>query len=149
MSRQANMATPAQLAAWRAGKLGRRAPTYTRGEMNKTEAAYASQLELLKRAGRIKLWEFEPEKMRLALKTFYTADFRVVTSTGEVEFHEVKGRKRNGRPFCREDAMLKLKFAAERYRQHRFILVWPDGKGGWCSELVKVTADATATQEGT
>ena len=43
------------------------------GQMNKTEAAYAAHLELLKRAGEISDYAFEKYKLRLADNTFYHA----------------------------------------------------------------------------
>ena len=48
--------------------------------MNKLESAYAAELELYLRAAEV-LWdEFEPIKLRLAAKTFYTPDFAVMAS---------------------------------------------------------------------
>lgn len=104
--------------------------------MNGTEAAYASRLELLRLAGKIRAYQFEAVKLRLALRTFLTPDFRVVMTSGAIAFHEVKGRK-GKRYYCREDAMLKLKVAADRYRDCAFFVVWPDGRGGWNSERIK------------
>jgi hypothetical protein len=143
--RQANMATPEQIAAFRAGKLragklGRSGAvgSYTRGQMNKTEARYAEYLELKRLGGFIRAWRFEPAKLRLAARTFLTPDFQVVYQDGAIEYHEVKGRRRDGRFYVREDAMLKLRFAAERYRQHCFVVVWPGReRGQWCSEHVR------------
>ncbi len=80
--------------------------------MNKTEAAYAQRLELLKRAGEILDYMFEPLKLRLADNTFYTPDFLVVR-TERLELHEVKG-------FWRDDARVKWKVAAEQY----WIFAW-------------------------
>lgn len=82
--------------------------TKTEDQMNGTEAAYAQHLELLKRAGHILRYDFTPEKFRLADRTFYTPDFRVVKPDGQVEFHEVKG-------FMRDDAAVKIKVAAEMH----------------------------------
>lgn len=76
--------------------------------MNKLEAAYAQTLELLKRAGEIQAWWYEPVKLRLAGKTFFTPDFMVVNKAGEIWFHETKG-------FMRDDAAVKIKVAAEMY----------------------------------
>jgi hypothetical protein len=104
--------------------------------MNKTEASYARHLETLRRAGLLVAYQFEGEKLRLALRTFLTPDFVVVCLDGSVEYHEVKGRK-GKRFYAREDAMLKLKVAADRYRGRRFLVVWPDGAGGWRQELVR------------
>ena len=61
------------------------------GTMNKTEEAYAGHLRLLMLAGEVLHYEFEPLKLRLADKTFYTPDFMVVRRDGLIELHEVKG----------------------------------------------------------
>lgn len=126
-----NLATPEEIAAFKA----RSSPHA--GGMNKTEERYANHLEGLKRVGLIAHWSFEPEKLRLGCRCFLTPDFRVLGNTSLVEFHEVKGRKSNGRPYYREDAMVKLRVAADRYRTRKFFVVWPGPeRGTWCSELV-------------
>ena len=76
--------------------------------MNKTEAAYAADLEILKRTGDIQAYWFEAFNMRLANKTFYTPDFMVLGRDNQMEFHEVKG-------FWRDDARVKIKVAAAHY----------------------------------
>lgn len=91
--------------------------------MNKTESEYASILEVMKSAGEIALFEFEPLKLRLAKSTYYTPDFMVVNQDGEVEFHEVKG-------FWRDDARVKIKVAADRFRYFQFIAV-SKKRGKW------------------
>lgn len=83
--------------------------------MNQTERAYADQLELLRRAGQILRWDFEPERLKLADATFYVPDFRVVYPDGRVEFHEVKG-------YMRDDAAVKIKVAASVH-PYTFVLV--------------------------
>ncbi len=93
--------------------------------MNKTEAAYAGELELRQRAGEIVWYRFEAIKLRLAGKTFYTPDFVVIMANGEVQFHEVKG-------FWRDDARVKIKVAAEQF-PFRFIAIRKT-KGGWETE---------------
>lgn len=96
------------------------------GQMNKTESEYCQLLELRKRAGEIVWYRFEGVKLRLADNTFYTPDFAVMLSTGEMEMHEVKG-------FWADDARVKIKVAAEQY-PFRFIAVKPKAKkagGGW------------------
>jgi hypothetical protein len=126
-----NRATPADVAAWKGG--GKR-QAYAQGRMNAGEAAYADYLEIQRRAGAIVSWGYETVKLRLALRTFLTPDFRVVLADGTVEYHEVKGRK-GSRFYCREDAWIKLKVAADRYPE-RFVVVWPAKGGGWCREIV-------------
>lgn len=96
------------------------------GKMNKTESEYCQLLELRKRAGEVEWYRFEGVKLRLADNTFYTPDFAVMLSTGEMEMHEVKG-------FWTDDARVKIKVAAEQY-PFRFIAVKPKTKkagGGW------------------
>ena len=96
------------------------------GVMNKTEAAYASRLEILKTSGQIAWYRFEGIKLRLANGTFYTPDFAVMLASGEMEIHEVKG-------YWQDDAKVKIKIAAEMY-PFRFIAVRVKAKkdgGGW------------------
>jgi hypothetical protein len=96
--------------------------------MNKTERAYADRLELLKRAGEIRTWRFEPVKFRLGHTCWYCPDFEVVTKSGELEYHEVKG-------FWRDDARVKIKTAASMYRDRAFIAVqWK--KKAWVFEPI-------------
>ena len=93
------------------------------GSMNKTEISYMNHLNLLLRAGKIKGFEFEPEKLKLADATFYTPDFRVITESDYIEFHEVKG-------FWRDDARVKIKVAAKMH-PYQFIAVSKNKSGGW------------------
>jgi hypothetical protein len=96
------------------------------GQMNKTELSYAQRLESLKHAGEVAWYKFEGIKLRLADNTFYSPDFAVMTSSGEMEMHEVKG-------FWQEDARAKIKIAADLY-PFRFIAVTVKPKksgGGW------------------
>lgn len=96
------------------------------GQMNKTEAAYAHHLELLRRAGQVQWIKFEGLKLRLADNTFYTPDFAVMAADGVMELHEVKG-------FMTEDANVKVKVAAQLY-PFRFFVVRLNSKkdgGGW------------------
>ena len=95
--------------------------------MNRTEAAYAVQLELLQRGEHLFRWDFQPVKLRLADRTFYTPDFRVILCTGEEEYHEVKG-------FMRDDAAVKIKVAAEQH-PYPFFLV-QKSKHGFTKERV-------------
>lgn len=101
------------------------------GEMNGLETAYSQHLELLRQAGEIDWWTFEALKLRLAPATFYTPDFLVMLSNGELEVHEVKG-------FMRDDANVKVKVAAEIF-PFRFFVVRRQAKragGGWEREQV-------------
>ncbi len=99
------------------------------GSMNQTEAAYARDLELLKAAGDVAWYKFEGLKLRLADNTFYTPDFAVMLSNGEMQCHEVKG-------FWQDDARAKIKIAADMY-PFRFYAITKATKangGGWVTE---------------
>jgi hypothetical protein len=100
------------------------------GQQNKTEAAYGSELELRRIAGEVLWYRFEGLKLRLADNTFYTPDYAVMLSSGEMEVHEVKG-------FWEDDARVKIKVAAEMY-PFRFKAIKPLPKkegGGWNIEV--------------
>jgi hypothetical protein len=85
------------------------------GAMNQTEREYDELLDGRKHHGEIAWYKFEGLKLRLADNTFYTPDFAVMLSTGEMECHEVKG-------FWQDDARAKIKIAADMY-PFRFIAV--------------------------
>lgn len=99
------------------------------GAMNKTEAAYAANLERRRLAGEVAWFRFEGMKFRLADKTFYSPDFAVMLADGHLEMHEVKGAA----GIFMDDAKVKIKVAAEMYPMV-FRLIFPrparDG-GGW------------------
>ena len=117
------------------GKNGRRLFALGRlkaGQMNKTEAAYASYLEILKRAGEIQEYWFQPIKLKVAEnRCTYEPDFMVLTKTGNVELHEVKGAK----VIFRDDAKVKCRIIAEKY-PFKLIIVYPNKKlsDGWEKE---------------
>jgi len=92
------------------------------GKQNNTEKAYGAQLELRKITGEVAWYAFEGVKLRLADNTFYSPDFAVMLSSGELEIHEVKG-------FWTDDARVKIKVAASRF-PFRFIAVRKT-KAGW------------------
>jgi hypothetical protein len=96
----------------------------SRGKQNKTETAYEE--EVLKpqlHLGEILWYRFEGIKLRLADKTFITIDFPVITSSGQLEFREVKGR-------WTDDARAKTKVAAAQY-PFRFLAIQRAGRHGW------------------
>lgn len=92
------------------------------GQMNKTEAAYAEQLELERQAGEVAWWAFEGMKFRLADNTFYTPDFIVMLKDGLLQAREVKGR-------WEDDARAKIKIAAALFPL-QFIAI-KKSKLGW------------------
>ena len=84
--------------------------------MNKTEARYAREvLGIRKMAGFVIDWRFEAIKLRLAKRTWYTPDFMVWTPE-RIEIHEIKGG------FIRDDAAVKIKVAAEIFKEFKFVL---------------------------
>jgi hypothetical protein len=109
--------------------------------MNKTEFEYSWELEARKQSGEILWWGFEPIKLRLTDKTFYTPDFAVLSwqvtpLPGEqrtdttLQLVEVKG-------FLRDDANVKFKMAAELF-PFEFLMYRKKKQkegGGW--ELMK------------
>jgi hypothetical protein len=100
------------------------------GQMNKTETAYAAQLELEKQAGEITLYQFEGIKLRLGKNAFYTPDFLVQLNNGLLEIREVKG-------FWKDDARVKIKAAAYLFPMFRFVGITKVRKrdgGGWRRE---------------
>ena len=99
------------------------------GTLNKTERAYEALLKSWQHAGLVVWFKFEGVKLRLADNTFYTPDFAVMLSNGQMEMHEVKG-------FWQDDARAKIKIAADMY-PFRFVAVKPKAKkdgGGWDKE---------------
>ena len=101
-------------------------PDLFRG-MNKTEARYAALLQADWLRGKIARWDFEPVTLRLADRTSYTPDFRVILPDGLEEYHEVKG-------FWRDDARVKIKVAAALH-PYRFVAVKMVG-GTWKREEI-------------
>lgn len=103
-----------------------RAVRRTSGEMNKTEALYASHLDKLQAAGDIAAWWFEVVTFRIAPDCRYTPDFLVMMPDGIIEVHEVKG-------FWEDDALVKIKVAAQMF-PFRFVAIHSVAKkdgGGW------------------
>jgi hypothetical protein len=99
------------------------------GVMNKTESAYAENLQRRKLSGEVLWFKFEGIKLRLADATFYSPDFAVMLASGQMEMHEVKG-------FWQDDARVKIKVAATLF-PFRFIAVQALPKksgGGWKTE---------------
>src|SRR6202012_3886890 len=86
-----------------------RLPKLNAKGQNKTEAMYDSRkLAIGKANGLIKDYAFETMKFRLAKRTWFTPDFPVLLLDYTLALVEVKGG------YIREDAMIKLKVAAEQ-----------------------------------
>lgn len=95
------------------------------GEMNSLEKRYSLHLESRRLAGEIDGWSYEAEKLRLADRTFYSPDFRVVLPAGEIEFHETKGG------LMLEAANVKLKVAAALHPYRFFLVRWVSKEKRW------------------
>lgn len=114
------------------------------GEMTKPEQAYHANLTLQVQAGSILNFRYEALKLRLADRTWYTPDFMVQRLDGTLELHEIKGCTKNKitgafKAYAEEDALVKLKVAAEVWFEYRFCLCYqlPKSAGGeW--EVIEV-----------
>lgn len=87
---------------------------------SKWEANYALYLDFLKTKGEIKDWEFESdvfifEKIKFGTRS-YRPDFKVFTSKGEIEYHEVKG-------YMDAKSSTKLKRMKKYYPNVKIILI--------------------------
>lgn len=107
-------------------------PTYR----SKWEAAYASKLELEKRAGLIKAWWYEPFSLWLPGKVRYKPDFLIEMPyipgmERHLEIIEVKGWSKN-----RRDGMTRLKIAAAIYNCFVWRMVYRTKNGGWDGEYM-------------
>jgi hypothetical protein len=100
---------------------------------SKLEERYAEQLEADRLGGRVIRWRYEALKLRLADRTFYSADFFVVTAERRIELQEVKG---SWDAPHQDDARVKVKVAAFQYPEFRFVGITPrdDDVGGWDRE---------------
>lgn len=102
-------------------------------EMNRVEAKYERYLQERQMVGEIQWAIYEPLKLRLADKTYYSPDFLVLAKDGVLEAHEVKSLWSTGKPGFEEDARVKVKVAAEIAPYLRFIVA-TDSKDGWLFE---------------
>lgn len=106
---QARLGKPAAGAAPVLGGLQRfqaigRAPA---GKLNKTEQAWADQLEQQRLRGEIVWYKAHPFNVRLADDTFYRIDFLVLRGDMRLEIHETKGE------YVTEKGQMKIKLCAE------------------------------------
>jgi hypothetical protein len=100
---------------------------HERGRMNGLEEDYSSHLALLKHAGEIAAFDFEPLKLRLGDACYYEVDFLVQAADASMEVHEVKG-------FWRDDARVKFRVSAEQHPWLRFFAVTREKGGAWVVE---------------
>lgn len=105
-----------------------------KGTMNKSETAFAQQLEMQKHAGQVQWYKFEGIKLMIAPNTSITVDFAVLPASGVLEMIDVKGAK----GIFTDDARAKMKVAAAMY-PFVFKVAYPipqkDG-GGWQIEEI-------------
>lgn len=91
--------------------------------MNKTEERFASRLALMKAAGEILGYHYEAVKFCIVptcpgkrVAVYYTPDFMVLRADSELEMIDVKGSAG-----WSEDARIKIKTAAARYPEFRWV----------------------------
>ncbi len=100
-----------------------------RTEMNKTEAAHAADLEMRKRIGEILDYRYQPLRLKLAPDCTYEPDFLIFMADRSIEFHEIKGS------FITDDAIVKVRVAANLFPWFRFVLYQYDRRGCKVKEL--------------
>ena len=116
---------PRSTARKSAGSSPAPAPLYR----SKWEAAYASKLELEKRAGIISAYWYEPFSLWLPGKVRYKPDFmveRYVNDSVDLEIIEVKGWSKN-----RRDGITRLKIAAALFPCFTWRMAYRTKGGGW------------------
>ena len=122
--RRATGTEPMKLGAVKAKGRPRRQP----GEMTSVEKQMHHELGVKQTLGEIEWFAYEPVKLRLADRTFYTPDFCVMHTDGTIEFREVKG---SWKAPHQEDSRVKIKVAAEQFQMFRFTSYSGGGKKGW------------------
>lgn len=112
-------------------------PRHKRGEMNKTERAYA---DLLDQSPSVVFWAFETTTFLLAPDLRFTPDFKVQLDNGSIEYHEVKASTKKGVRLIEDDAYAKIKMAAAQHPE-TFIIATknPTAVGGWEYQTMKGT----------
>ena len=95
-----------------------------------TEARYAEQLEADRLSHVIESWDYEAIRLKIADDAHYRPDFFVRIHGAKPELREVKGswKSKNAR-----ESRVRLKVAASKYREFKFVAVTPC-KGGWDRE---------------
>jgi hypothetical protein len=93
------------------------------------EREYAALLDIKVRAGMIRRYAYEPDRLEIGVGARYKPDFKVWTDTGTIEYHEVKG-------YRREASIVRIKVAAKQYPQFRFVLVTKKD-GQWHHQAIR------------
>jgi hypothetical protein len=102
-----------------------------KGEMNKTESAYARHLDQLKLANEILEYRFHPFNVRLGKNAFYEVDFLVLPVDLVLEIHETKGG------YTTDKGQMKIRLCADALPFFRFkkaIKRSAKQGGGWLIE---------------
>lgn len=98
--------------------------TIDESKLNKTERHRLHFLQLL----RVPQLKVQSVTLKLADDCRFTADFTYIDENGRYVFEDVKG-------FQREDALIKMKFAARTFPVFRFIIVKKEGNGWHIDEV--------------
>lgn len=76
----------------------------------------------------IRDYVYEPMGLKLAAKTYYHPDFLVVYENRIIEIHEIKAGYKNKKgvivPLYKDDAIVKLKVAANKFPWFKFIMFY-------------------------
>jgi hypothetical protein len=99
---------------------------------SKWEAAFASKLELEKRAGLIKAYKYEGISLQLSKGQYHRPDFLIWHLDGSIEISQVKGWHKNMRAGTKG-----LKWAAQLHPWFTWTLKRWTGKG-WDSNYVEI-----------
>jgi hypothetical protein len=112
-----------------------------RGVMNKSETLFSEDLDCMQTRREIWEWAFEPEKFRMADRTWWKPDFRVTLLSGQNLFVEVKVARKDGSILWTDDGAVKAKtvpeihpyafFLAIRHHRHWKITRLPSRNYGW------------------
>lgn len=104
----------------------RRQRSHTPSVPNLTERRFSEYLEVLRLAGEIRSYAFEPEVLPLGPEQSFLPDYRVDENDGSITWYDCKGKH----IWC--DSTVKIKAAAVMYPQYRFAQAKWLGKGrGW------------------
>jgi hypothetical protein len=108
--------------------------------MNKTEALYASHLELLKRTGAIHAYEWtgtnKARAFKIGQRRRYKPDFYVWLTPDRLEIHEIKG-------YLRDGGSIRFDLAAEA-NPHLIFRMIRHGRDGWEEMRVRNIQHAAA-----
>lgn len=96
-------------------------------KLNKLERAYLTYLQVLG----VPCLNVQAITLKLADDCRLTVDFTYRDENGVFTFVDTKG-------FQREDALLKMKFAKQRFPEFRFVIVTKKSGGGWHNREIRL-----------